>query len=133
MKTHKILVVDDDGAAQQLLQSTLTSAGYEVVTATDPGEGVAAARANNPDLYIVDTTFRPDPSSNWDGFTLTQWLHHIHVGDTRPILFVTADDVEQHKQHATQVGAAAILSKPLDAHQVLATVSECLAPMPAAA
>jgi DNA-binding response OmpR family regulator len=133
MNSQKILVVEDDGAAQQALQSTLTSAGYDVVTANDPGEGVAAARANNPDLYILDTTFQPNPSSNWDGFTMAEWLHHIHVGDSRPILFITADDVEKHMNNATRVGAVAIFPKPLDVDQLLATVSECLPPLPTAA
>ena len=133
MNGPTILVVDDDGVAQRLLQSELTASGYAVLVANDPGEGVAMARANNPDLYILSTTFQPTPSCNWDGYTLTEWLHHIHLGDSRPILFVTGDDLVNHMDHAAQVGASAVLQKPLDPEQVLATVAECLAPLPAAA
>lgn len=133
MNARTILLVEDNQVVLRALQYKLQRAGYEVVCSEAPSAAVAAARTVNPDLYILDINFPPEPGSHWTGFTMAEWLHHIHVGDERPIIFITADDIQKHMHEAAQVGAVAILPKPLDIDQLLATVAYYLNPEEAAA
>src|SRR5207247_10031495 len=50
----KVLVVDDDADKLNLLKVTLSMAGYEVCTAGDGEEGLAAIDTHSPDLVIAD-------------------------------------------------------------------------------
>ena len=130
MSNAKILVVDDDPFIVQLLQSKLQGAGYEVVTAADPSGAVTVARDSNPDLFILDINFPPDPTFNWDGFGVAEWLRHVGLTGERPVVFITADDMEKHRAHAAQFRPSALFHKPLDIDQLLAAVSHCLAAAP---
>ena len=48
------LVVDDNPANLEILETRLTRQGYEVVTAKDGDEALIAARARTPDLILLD-------------------------------------------------------------------------------
>src|SRR5204863_7848195 len=50
----KILVVDDEPDAVELVEFNLKSAGYEVVTAADGSEALKKARSHSPDLIVLD-------------------------------------------------------------------------------
>src|SRR5207245_6230230 len=54
MMKSKILVVDDEPDALQLVEFNLKAAGYEVVTATDGAEALQAARTVAPTLIVLD-------------------------------------------------------------------------------
>jgi CheY-like chemotaxis protein len=129
MSRPKILVVDDERMILQLLKTKLESAGYDVLLAHEPSEAVQIARAYNPDLYLLDVHFPPDPNSHWDGFNVADWLHHLGVGPDKVMIFITGDDIEQHMAHAQQAGAAAIFPKPLNIPQLLAAIGDYLAPV----
>jgi CheY-like chemotaxis protein len=133
MNARTILLVEDNRVVLRALEFKLRLAGYEVVCSEDPSAAVAAARIVNPDLYILDINFPPEPGSRWTGFTMAEWLHHMHVGDERPIIFITADAIQKHLDQAARVGAVAVLPKPLDIAQLLATVAHYLGPVDAAA
>lgn len=128
-----IPAVDDDGVAQRLLPSSLATVGYAVLGANDPGEGVSLARTNGPDLHIPSSTFQPASSCNSDGCWVTERLLRVHLLDSRPSLFITADELSTIVGRAAPVGTSAVLQPPLAPEQVLTRVTECLAPLPAAA
>ncbi|HZQ46519.1 MAG TPA: response regulator, partial [Verrucomicrobiae bacterium] len=50
----KVLVVDDEPDAVELIKFNLKAAGYEVVTAADGEEALKKARALLPDLIVLD-------------------------------------------------------------------------------
>jgi len=50
----RVLVVDDDDTVRQFIARTLQQGGYEVVTAVDGLEALAAQKDNKFDLYLVD-------------------------------------------------------------------------------
>ena len=64
MKKH-ILSVDDEQDIRELLQESLSMRGYRVSTAANPGEARKIAKADRPDLIILD--FQIEES---DGFVL---------------------------------------------------------------
>ena len=73
---RKILVVDDNEIIIKTISLKLQGAGYQVITAMDGAEAVAAARKENPDLILLDISFPPDVTSmQWDGFRIMDWLH----------------------------------------------------------
>jgi two-component system, chemotaxis family, chemotaxis protein CheY len=49
-----VLVIDDDEAVRSSLEMLLEAYGYEVVLARDGRQGLAAFRANEPDVVLVD-------------------------------------------------------------------------------
>ncbi len=51
---NKVLVIDDDEAMRGYLRMVLQKEGYEVAEAADGHEGLAACRADPPDLVITD-------------------------------------------------------------------------------
>ena len=56
----KILVVDDNEIILKTISLKLQGAGYQVITALDGSEAVAAARKETPDLILLDISFPPD-------------------------------------------------------------------------
>ncbi len=50
----RILIVDDNEANVDILATRLESQGYEIITANDGEEGLAAAREHLPDLILLD-------------------------------------------------------------------------------
>src|SRR5438445_1670167 len=54
MPAVRVLVVDDDPVIQKLLQVNFEMEGYSVITASDGVEGLERARAERPDIVILD-------------------------------------------------------------------------------
>ncbi|MHC5035480.1 MAG: response regulator [Planctomycetota bacterium] len=61
----KVLVVDDEPDAVEFVRTVLEEAGYEVLSAANGDAGLAKARAEAPDLIILDVQM---PGK--DGFTV---------------------------------------------------------------
>jgi two-component system cell cycle response regulator DivK len=52
--SKRILVVEDQEDNMQILRDLLGSVGYEIIEAWDGAEGVKAAKAERPDLILMD-------------------------------------------------------------------------------
>jgi len=83
----KILLVDDDPDIQDVLTVILESRGYQTITARDGIEGLAALRAENPDLMIVDLLM-----PKMDGFAMLKELQDGRWSKYRgtPILILSS-------------------------------------------
>lgn len=117
----KILLVDDEPAIVQVIQARLKANGYEVVTAQDGQEGLNAARAEKPDLIILDVML-----PKMDGFRVAQFLklddQYRHI----PIMMLTARVQEEDKRMGEQAGADAYLTKPFTSEDLLGKIREML-------
>ena len=70
---RKILVVDDNEIIIKTISLKLPGAGYQVITAMDGAQTMAAARKENPDLILLDIGFPPDVTSvQWDGYRIME-------------------------------------------------------------
>lgn len=134
----KILVVDDNEIILKTTSMKLQGAGYEVITAIDGSEGVAAVRQEKPDLVLLDITFPPDVSGvSWDGFRIMEWLHRVDETKKIPIIVISGVVEEKNKQRAVQSGAIAFFPKPVNFDEMLKVIRATLntdpskAPMPA--
>jgi signal transduction histidine kinase/CheY-like chemotaxis protein len=111
-----VLVVDDDPAARELLQRTLTKAGFRVECAADGDEGLKQARALRPDAITLDVMM-----PGRDGWaTLAALKSDPELADI-PVVMLTIVD-ERNKGYA--LGAADYMTKPIDREQLLAILGK---------
>ena len=123
----KILVIDDNEIILKTTSMKLQSAGYEVFTALDGSEGVAAVRREKPDLVLLDITFPPDISGvSWDGFRIMDWLHRVDETKKIPIIVISGVVEEKNKQRATGAGAVAFFPKPVNFDEMIKVIRETL-------
>ncbi len=135
MNRKKILIVDDNEVILKTLSLKLKTGDYEVLTALDGSEAVAAARTKIPDLILLDIGFPPEVSGvPWDGFRIIQWLKRLDETKSIPVIIITGGEAAKYKDRALQEGAVAFFQKPVNNEELLAKVKEVLAkpPVPSA-
>ena len=130
-KRQKVLVVDDSPIIVKTISFKLKLNGYDVLTAVDGSEAVAAVRREKPDLILLDLNFPPDVAYGggvpWDGFLIMEWLRRIDEGRNIPIIVITGGDPAQSDQRALTAGAVKVFHKPIDQTALLAAIRETLA------
>jgi sigma-B regulation protein RsbU (phosphoserine phosphatase) len=117
-----VLIVDDTPANLRLLSQMLAEQGYRVRPAPDGPLALAAARAEQPDLILLDIRM---PGMN--GYEVCQHLKaDIRTRDI-PIIFISALDATEDKVRAFTVGGVDYVTKPFQVEEVLARVETHLA------
>ena len=123
----KILVIDDNEIILKTTSMKLQSAGYQVFTALDGSEGVAAVRRVKPDLVLLDISFPPDVSGmSWDGFRIMDWLHRVDETKKIPIIIISGVVEEKNRQRAASSGAVAFFPKPVNFDEMIKVVRATL-------
>ena len=116
--SKSILIVDDDQSLRELLRLHLSSAGYEVTTASDGIEAGYAVLKSPPDLIITDVNM-----PHMDGYAFVEALKSDQSLPKIPVIFLTSmDDFDRGKQ----LGAVGYITKPVRADRLLAVVAEHL-------
>ena len=116
----KILVVEDDDVARELMRLTLERQGYTVTTAVDGISGYDLAVEFRPDLIITDIQM---PSA--DGVHLMRRVRDTADITGTPILVTTGYGTGSATFTLAQ-GADAYEPKPVDPANLLATVQRLL-------
>ena len=123
----KILVVDDNEVVVKTISLKIKTAGYEVLTALDGTEAVAAVRKHRPDLIVLDISFPPDIGGvPWDGFRIIEWLRRVDESTQIPIIVITGGAGDKDKERALGMGAVGFLQKPLDHDELLKLIRSTL-------
>ena len=81
---QRLLVVDDSDFFRQLLEETLTAAGFEVTTSPDAEEALATLGRELPDLLVVDLVM-----PGMDGFELVRRVRERWRAGELPLIVVT--------------------------------------------
>ena len=115
----RVLVVDDEPALRDALESSLAFEGYEVTTASDGLEALDAIAEKSPDLVLLDIMM-----PRMDGLTTVRRLRSR--GDTVPVLMLTARDAVGDRVTGLDVGADDYLAKPFELDELLARVRALL-------
>jgi diguanylate cyclase (GGDEF)-like protein len=111
-----VLVVDDDPDKRMLLTVALQMAGYEVRTANDGEEGLAAVESYLPDLIITDVMM-----PKMDGYELARRVRGNPLTRFLPIIIQTAARNDaQDLRRGSEVGALGYITDPTDLDLLLA-------------
>lgn len=89
MNTQKVLIVDDDDDIIEVLRTILESGGYEVISANGKVEGLGKAKAEKPDLAILDVMM----STHYEGFEMAEEIVNDPALNNIPILMHTSIEV----------------------------------------
>ncbi|MBR6632774.1 MAG: response regulator transcription factor [Clostridia bacterium] len=114
----KILVIDDDANICELLRIFLENEGYKVKSAGDGAEGIAAFKAYEPDLVLLDIML---PKK--DGW---QVCREIREMSQKPIIMITAKGEVFDKVLGLELGADDFIVKPFDTKEISARVKAVL-------
>jgi two-component system cell cycle response regulator DivK len=117
----KLLLVEDNELNRDMLLRRLTRAGYEVVTALDGEEGVAVARAELPDLILMDMSL---PVMN--GWDATRQLKRYPETAKIPVIALTAHAMPSDRQEALAAGCDDYDTKPVDFARLTAKIKALL-------
>ncbi len=117
MAIHRVLIVDDSPTERYYLSDILRRNGFEVSTAENGEEGLAKARADKPDLILMDVVM---PGQN--GFQATRSLSRDPDTKNIPVILCTTKDQDTDKMWGLRQGAAAYLVKPVQAEDLLASI-----------
>ena len=115
---EKILIVEDEPTLLDTLAYNLQRQGYSVITAADGWEAIRRARADAPDLIVLDVML-----PGIDGFEVCRILRKDM---STPILMLTARADEVDKVVGLEVGADDYMTKPFSLREFLARVKALL-------
>ncbi|HOD34501.1 MAG TPA: sigma 54-interacting transcriptional regulator [Syntrophales bacterium] len=114
-----ILVVDDEPLQRDILQTILTDAGYEALTASSGEEALKLAKTYSPDVVLTDLKMK-----RMDGIELLERLMAREEPPT--VLIMTAFGTIDSAVDAMKKGAFDYMTKPLDRDVVIMTVRRAL-------
>jgi DNA-binding response OmpR family regulator len=116
---RRVLVIEDDASIMLGLRINLEGEGYTVSSAEDGEKGLAKARAEAPDLVILDVML---PKLN--GFQVLQSMRQ--EGLSMPIIVLSARTAEMDKVTGLELGAEDYVAKPFSLKELLARVRAAL-------
>lgn len=119
MATARILAVDDSPTILEMIKAILIAGGYEVITAADGAEALETARAEAPDLILLDVML-----PKLDGYRVCRLLKFDQKYKHIPIIMLTAKTEEQSMATGIRTGANQYLTKPVEPERLLAAVAE---------
>jgi twitching motility two-component system response regulator PilH len=119
MAVKKILVVDDSPTDRQFMLETLAKKGYQVVTAENGEDAIVKAKAELPDLILMDVVM---PGLN--GYQATRTITRDDATKHIPVIMCTSKGADTDKIWGMRQGANDYLVKPVDAAQLLAKIQQ---------
>jgi len=117
-KTPQILIVENNAVTGQLIQSQLTSSGYETLRCDQPERAAEMAAEHQPDAITLDLLMQPV-----HGLEVLLQLKNDPRTSKIPVIVVTIVD---QPGVGTALGADEYLVKPVDKGTLLAAVERCL-------
>jgi CheY-like chemotaxis protein len=117
-RAPRILVIEDNAATGQLIQSQLASSGYETLRCEQSERATEMAAEHQPDAITLDLLMQP-----LHGLEVLLHLKNDPRTSTIPVIVVTITD---QPAIGTALGADEYLVKPVDRATLLAAVERCL-------
>jgi DNA-binding response OmpR family regulator len=117
----RALVIDDEPAIRLLCRVNLEADGIDVTEALDGPGGVAAARADRPDVIILDVMM-----PGLDGWRVAEQLLDDERTSAIPIIFLTARAELRDRVRGLDAGGVDYLTKPFNPVQLAPLIRELL-------
>jgi diguanylate cyclase (GGDEF)-like protein len=116
-----VLVVDDDAAVAQFIETNLRTEGFDVLVAHDGLEGLRLINTALPDLALVDVLM-PDI----DGIEVVRQLRSTAATASLPVIMLTSTSLSSDKVVGLRAGADDYLVKPFDTLELITRVRSTL-------
>ncbi len=117
----RILIADDNATNLKILRTRLAAEGYDIVSAADGEEALAAVEARRPDLILLDVMM-----PKLDGLEVCRRLRHDPAIPFTPIILVTAMADSRDVVAGLEAGGDEYLTKPVDQTALVARVRSML-------
>ena len=117
----KILIVEDNEMNRDMLSRRLIRRGYQIVMAVDGEGGIAAAKAENPDLILMDMSLPVV-----DGWEATRRLKAEISTRGIPIIGLTAHAMAGDREKVIQAGGDDYDTKPVELPRLLEKIEALL-------
>ena len=113
----RVLVVDDESQNRYLLEVLLGGEGFEVESASNGRQALAAARLRTPDLVISDILM-----PEMDGYEATALIRQDPRWKKLPIIAVTAKAMKDDQERCLAAGSNDYLAKPIDLDRLFSLI-----------
>jgi two-component system alkaline phosphatase synthesis response regulator PhoP len=121
MAEEKILVVDDEEHILELIRFNLENNGYKVVLASNGVDAVKLAKAESPELILLDLML-----PGMDGYDVCKEIRRDNNISNIPIIMITAKGEELDKILGLELGADDYITKPFSIRELMARVKAVL-------
>ena len=121
MSAKTVLLVDDDPSMRKVLQRRVESWGYAVLSAGDGAEALRVAKAQKPDVILLDVMM-----PGLDGLEVCRRLTRGSSTKHIPVILISAKASEISSDEVSTSGAVASLQKPYDPSDLLTRIQAVL-------
>ena len=115
----KILVVDDSLFQRMSLSKAVRQSGYEALAAENGDMGLHLMKSEAPDAVLLDLNM-----PELGGFDVLERMRES--GTAIPVVILTADIQESSRRRCMDLGAKAILNKPVDENELKAVLESVI-------
>ena len=120
-RQQTVLLVEDNDDNRNIYSTYLAHNGFRVIEASDGQQGVALARAEQPDVVLMDMSI-----PIIDGWEATRQLKADPVTAHIPVIALTAYAFSGDRERALEVGSDGYLAKPVAPRTVVDEVERIL-------
>src|SRR5688500_17610598 len=117
-----VLVIEDNPANMKLASLLLRAAGHTTLCAVDAESGLALARADAPDIILMDLQL-----PGMDGLTATALLKQDPETAAIPVIVLTAMAMKADREKSQLAGCDVYIAKPLRYKELYAAIDTLLA------
>ena len=121
----RVLVIEDNQANMKLATLLLRNAGHIVLCAADAEAGLTIARAELPDLILMDIQL-----PGMDGLAATALLKKDPATAAIPVIALTAMAMKEDEEKSQIAGCDAYMAKPLRYQELYAAIDALLVRSP---
>ena len=122
---YKLLVVDDEQEAVEILEKKLIHQGYDVVTAFDGEEALLRMREDNPDIILLDLML---PKKN--GMEVLKEIRQDYKDRWRPVIIISAKHELDAIKGCYSLEADHYLTKPCNMENILSAIETMISLIP---
>ena len=115
----RVLLAEDEPNIVESLTFLLERAGFKVEVQSDGRQVVSAAKADTPDVLILDVML-----PGLDGYEILRQLRADHRSEGLPVLMLTAKGQREDRETALEHGADLFMTKPFANSEIVAAVKE---------
>lgn len=121
MENARILIVEDNMDNYELVRIVLERAGYDVFLAVNGRDGVDAARAQKPDLILMDLNM-----PEMDGWRAAKKIKENEETRSIPLYALTTHTLPHERRRALESGCDGYVAKPIHMKGFLDIVEQAL-------